>query len=413
VTARDVLLDVGLILLAGVVSTPVAAFLRLPVMIVLLAAGIVIGPSATDLVSSPVGGLGSQLVFTLGVSLILFHGGLGISLRVISRTAVGLGLLVLPGVLITALVVALVAMPVFSLSFSVALLVGATLAATDPAILIPLFDRLRLRPKVAQTVIAESAGNDPTGTVLALTVAGVVEAGSVGATEPLREFSQSLALGAVLGVGGGVLLALMLSTSVVGIWRESPATAILAVVALTYFATDELGGSAYLAAFAMGLIVGNMEQLGLGRHASHTRELESFMTQASEIAVLAVFVTLGINLPLQALWDNLWGGLALMAVFLLVARPVTVLACLLPDRRGRWTREELVFLSWCRETGVVPAAIAGVLLARDVEGADLVAAMVALAVVTTLLLQATTAGPLARRLGLIETPEYVGAGPAR
>jgi cell volume regulation protein A len=248
--------------------------------------------------------------------------------------------------------------------------------------------------------------------VLALTVAGVVEAGSVGATEPLREFSQSLALGAVVGVGGGVLLASMLSTSVVGIWRESPATAILAVVALTYFATDELGGSAYLAAFAMGLIVGNMEQLGLGRHAAHTRELESFMTQASEIAVLAVFVTLGINLPLQALWDNLWGGLAVMAVFLLVARPVTVLACLLPDRRGRWTREELVFLSWCRETGVVPAAIAGVLLARDVEGAELVAAMVALAVVTTLLVQATTAGPLARRLGLIETPEYVGAGPA-
>ena len=99
-----------------------------------------------------------------------------------------------------------------------------------------------------------------------------------------------------------------------------------------------------------------------------------------------------------------------MVVFLLVARPLTVLVCLLPDRRGQWTREELVFLSWCRETGVVPAAVAGVLLARDVEGAEIVAAMVALAVVTTLLVQATTAGALARRLGLVELPEYVGAG---
>ena len=133
------------------------------------------------------------------------------------------------------------------------------------------------------------------------------------------------------------------------------------------------------------------------------------MAQTSEIAVLAVFVTLGINLPLEALWDNLWGGLVVMAVFLFVARPVTVLACLLPDRRGQWTREELVFLSWCRETGVVPAALAGLLLARGVEGAEIVAAMVALAIVTTLLLQATTAGALAQRLGLIETPEYVGA----
>ena len=407
-SAHDVLLDVGLILLAGVLSTPIAVLLRLPVMVVLLGAGIVIGPSVADLVDTPVDGLGAQLVFTLGVSLILFHGGLGISLRVISRTAVGLGLLVFPGVMITALIVALVAMPVFSLSFSVALLVGASLAATDPAILIPLFDRLGLRPKVSQTVIAESAANDPIATVLALTVAGVVGAGTVDGTEPLWDFSQSLALGAVLGLGAGVVLALMLSSSAVGIWRESPATAILAVVALTYFATDELGGSAYLAAFLMGVIVGNMEHLGLGRHPDHKRELDAFMSQTAEIAVLAVFVTLGINLPLDALWDNLWGGLVVMAVFLFVARPVTVLACLLPDRRGKWTREELVFLSWCRETGVVPAAIAGVLLAREVEGAEIVSAMVALAVVTTLLLQATTAGALARRLGLIETPEYVG-----
>jgi hypothetical protein len=54
--------------------------------------------------------------------------------------------------------------------------------------------------------------------------------------------------------------------------------------------------------------------------------------------------------------------------------------------------------------------VAGVLLARDVEGAEIVAAMVALAVVTTLLVQATTAGALARRLGLVELPEYVGSG---
>ena len=290
-----------------------------------------------------------------------------------------------------------------------ALLVGATLAATDPAILIPLFDRMRLRPKVAQTVISESAFNDPTATVLALTVAGVVEADTVGAMGPLGDFSQNLALGAVLGVVGGLVLAAMLSSHAVGIWRESPAVAILAVVALTYFTTDELGGSAYLSAFVMGLIVGNMERLGFGQHADHARQLGDFMAHASEIAVLAIFVTLGINLPLQTLWDDLWGGLLVMAVFLLVARPVTVLACLLPDRRGRWTREEIVFVSWCRETGVVPAAVAGVLLARHVEGAETVAAMVALAIVTTLLVQATTAAALARRLGLLETAEYVGS----
>ena len=111
--AQDVLRDAGLILGAGALSVPVAALLRLPLMVVLLVAGVIVGPSVTDLVENPVEGLGAQLVFTLGVSLILFHGGLGISLRVISRTAVGLGLLVLPGIVITAVIVALVAMPVF------------------------------------------------------------------------------------------------------------------------------------------------------------------------------------------------------------------------------------------------------------------------------------------------------------
>jgi len=82
-----------------------------------------------------------------------------------------------------------------------------------------------------------------------------------------------------------------------------------------------------------------------------------------------------------------------------------VLVCLLPDRRSRWTWQELAFLCWCRETGVVPAAIASLLLAREVEGAEIAVALVAMAIVVTLLLQATTAGMLARRLGLLEGVE--------
>jgi NhaP-type Na+/H+ or K+/H+ antiporter len=84
----------------------------------------------------------------------------------------------------------------------------------------------------------------------------------------------------------------------------------------------------------------------------------------------------------------------------------------LPDRRGRWQRNELVFMSWCRETGAVPAAVASLLLAREIDGAELIVSLVALAIVVTLLLQATTAGVLARRLGLVEEPvESPGGSP--
>jgi potassium/hydrogen antiporter len=409
VEVEHILRDFGLILGAGLLAQLIATFLRIPEMIVLVAVGALIGPSVLGLVSNPLDGVGAQLLFNLGVALILFHGGVGISLRVISRTAVGLGLLVLPGVFITALIVALVAGPIFGVSLLVAFMIGAVLAPTDPAILIPLFERLGLRPKVSQTVIAESAFNDVTGTVLVLTLVEVVEAGHFSVAEPVFEFFKELALGAALGVGAGLLLAYAVaSTARAGIWDESPGVAILAVVTLVYFSSETLGGSAYLAAFVMGLIVGNMGEFKLRQHEESERMLEGFVGQVAEIAVLLIFVTLGINLPFDALAEYFLGGLVVMAVFIFVARPVTVVACLLPDRRGRWTRNEIIFLSWCRYTGVIPAAVASILLAEGVEGAEIAVSLVALAVVATLLLQATTAGYVARRLGMIEEPEASG-----
>jgi potassium/hydrogen antiporter len=402
VEVEHILRDFGLILGAGLVSQLIATLIRLPEMVVLVAAGALIGPSVLGLVENPLDGIGAQLLFNIGVALILFHGGTGISLRVISRTAVGLGLLVLPGVLITAVIVALVVWPVFGVSFPVALLVGAVLSATDPAILIPLFDRLKLRPKVSQTVIAESAFNDVTGTVLTLTLVGVAEAGSFTLSGPALEFVQELVLGAVIGIVAGLILCYAISsTARSGIWDESPGVAILAVVVLGYFSTEFLGGSAYLAVFVMGLMIGNMDLLGLGHHDEHATLLEGFLGQAAEIATLLIFVTLGLNLPFEALSKYFLGGLLVMFVFIFVARPITVLACLLPDRRGGWTKEEITFISWCRETGVIPAAVASLLLARGVEGAEIAVSMVALAVCITLLLQATTAGYLARKLGLL------------
>jgi cell volume regulation protein A len=411
VEVEHILRDFGLILGAGLVAQFVATFLRIPEMIVLVAVGALVGPSVLGIVENPLGGVGAQLLFNIGVALILFHGGVGISLRVISRTALGLGLLVLPGVFISALVVGLVVAPIFGVSLLVAFMIGAVLAPTDPAILIPLFQRLGLRPKVSQTVIAESAFNDVTGTVLVLTLVEVVEAGHFSVAAPLFEFFKELTLGGIIGVGAGLLLAYAVaSTARAGIWDESPGVAILAVVTIVYFSSETLGGSAYLAAFVMGLIVGNMDEFRLRQHEESERMLEGFVGQVAEIAVLLIFVTLGINLPFDALSKYFLGGLLVMAVFIFVARPLTVLACLLPDRRGRWTRNELAFLSWCRYTGVIPAAVASILLARGVEGAEIAVSLVALAVVATLLLQATTAGYVARRLDLLEdsAPETPG-----
>ena len=174
------------------------------------------------------------------------------------------------------------------------------------------------------------------------------------------------------------------------------------MITISFFSLDTAGGSVYLGAFLAGLIVGNMEHLGLATHSEHEREMRQFAFNMSDLVTLFVFVVLGANIPFDQLGEHMLPALAVLAVLLLVARPLTVLACALPDRRARWSSRELAFLCWTRETGVVSAALVGVLAGVGVPNGDAYASVVALAIVVTLLLQALPARWLAGRLGLLE-----------
>jgi cell volume regulation protein A len=402
VAVKDVILTITLMLGAGLASQLVADYLRAPRMLAFLGAGALLGPSVSDAIDVPLDSMGPQLLLTLGVSFILFHGGLQLSTRVLNSVAVGLLMLVVPGVILTAAITGSVAAAAFGLPLSTGLLMGAALAPTDPAILIPLFERLRLRPKVAQTIIAESALNDPTGAVLALAFAGVVLTGSASLTEPLQDFVVDLAISTALGVVFGIVLSAAVSSRRAGLWSESAAIAVMAVITSSYFSIGEAGGSGYLGAFLAGLIVGNMERLSLAMHTQHERDMRVLVKTVSEVMVMLVFITLGANLPWGDIAHDLGPALAVVATLIVVARPLTVVVCLAVDRRGRWSKEEIIFLAWTRETGVLPAALAGIIVGLHVPHADLVVTVVALAIVMTLTVQATTKHWLARRLRLLD-----------
>jgi potassium/hydrogen antiporter len=404
---RDVILTVALLLGAGLVARVLAEFLRLPEIVLLIAIGALLGPSVIDVVDVPLDSLGAQLLFTFGVSSILFYGGLNLSLGVLRHVSISLGLLALPGVVLTALVTGAVAALAFGLPFEQGLLIGAVLSPTDPAILIPLFVASRVRLRVAQTVIAESAFNDPTGAVLALAVAGALLSGDAGIGAPAWDFLGELAMSTVVGVLAGILLSATISSHRAGILRDSAPVAVLAVVAISYVSLDFAGGSGYLGAFLAGLIVGNMEMLGLAMHTQHEEELKIASRTLAEVVTIFVFLVVGASLQFDTLADHWAPSLAVVAALLLVARPITVLACALPDRRAGWTPNELAFLCWTRETGVVPAALVGVLAGLGVPDLDRLAGVVALAIVATLLLQATPAAWLAGRLGLLEAAPSV------
>jgi cell volume regulation protein A len=117
---------------------------------------------------------------------------------------------------------------------------------------------------------------------------------------------------------------------------------------------------------------------------------------------LFIFILLGTQVDFTAVGRHWQAAASIVVVLMLVARPLTVFLCALPDRRARWSFAEMLFMCWTRETGVIPAALAGLLLGTEAPGAHLIAAVIFVAILMTILIQAPTTQWLARKLGLLE-----------
>ena len=115
-----------------------------------------------------------------------------------------------------------------------------------------------------------------------------------------------------------------------------------------------------------------------------------------------IFILLGAQVDFGLMHQYWLGGVTVVAVLMLVARPATVFLCALPDRRARWHFREMLFMCWTRETGVIPAALAGLLLGMKAPGAPMIASVTFIAILMTILIQAPTTEWLGRKLGLLE-----------
>jgi cell volume regulation protein A len=117
---------------------------------------------------------------------------------------------------------------------------------------------------------------------------------------------------------------------------------------------------------------------------------------------LFIFILLGSQVDFGLMNRYLHGGIILVAIFMIVARPITVFLCALPDRRARWSFNEMLFMCWTRETGVIPAALSGLLLGMQAPGAKMIVSVTFIAILMTILIQAPTTRWLGDRLGLQE-----------
>jgi cell volume regulation protein A len=402
--AKHTLLSCGLILAVGTVTALLAQKIRIPDIAVFLVAGIAIGPQGLGLIDIKADSALSQIILLFGASYILFDGGASLRFSVLKQVWITIVIIATIGVLITAGITGFAAHYVLGIPPVVALLLGATLASTDPATLVPIFRQIRIRDRVAQTVISESAFNDAMAAIITFSVLAVaMGSGEFSLTSSMSDLLKQSIIGIVAGIVLGYLAALLIAHERWAFLAEyAPVVTLVAVIG-AYFAAAGLQASGFMAVFVFGIMLGNKESFGFQMEAGEAQKLGEFVLTTAFIMRLFIFILLGAQVDFTLVGQYWLGGVAIVTVLMLVARPATVFLCALPDRRARWSFNEMLFMCWTRETGVMPAALAGLLLGLKAPGAPMIASVTFVAILMTILIQAPTTEWLGRRLGLLET----------
>jgi cell volume regulation protein A len=404
--ARHTLLSCGLILAVGTLAALLAQKIRIPDVAVFLIAGIAIGPHGLKLIDIKADSALNQIILLFGASYILFDGGASLRLDVLKRVWITIVVIATIGLLITAVITGLAAHYIFGVPAGIALLLGASLASTDPATLVPIFRQVQIRDRVAQTVMSESAFNDAMAAIVTFGVlAAATGSEAFSLTSSLSALLKQLVVGVVAGVALGYLAALLIAHEKWAFLAEyAPVVTLVAVIA-AYFAASGLHASGFMAVFVFGIVLGNKEVFGFRMEAGEAQKLDEFVLTTAFIMRLFIFILLGAQVDFALVGRYGFGGVMVVTILMLVARPATVFLCALPDRRARWSLAEMLFMCWTRETGVIPAALAGLLLGIKAPGAELIASVTFIAILMTILIQAPTTEWLGRRLGLLKTQD--------
>jgi cell volume regulation protein A len=403
--AKDTLYVFGIVLAAGTLGGALAKYLKVPDVAVYLIVGILIGPEAIGAIAVDAGSNLNQVVLIFGASYILFDGGASLRFGVLRNVWITIVVISTLGVLIAAFVTASFAYFVFGIPIIVAALVGATLASTDPATLVPIFKQISVKARLSQTIMSESAFNDATGAILTFTVLALATGqGQFSLLTSVEELVKQAALGILIGTSVGGIAAFLLGHRRFGFLGEFGPIVTLMAVAGAYLAADNYHASGFMAVFVFGMMIGNREVFGLHMTEFAAMRMSSFVADIALIMRLMIFVLLGSQVSFHLMSKYWFAGMMLVLVIMFVGRPITVFLCTALDPRARWSFQERLFMCWTRETGVIPAALAGMLLALNAPGAETIAAIVFIAILMTILIQAPTTRWLARRLGVLEQP---------
>ena len=335
-------------------------------------------------------------VGNVALAIILLDGGLRTAYATFRTGLRPASVLATVGVVICAGITAAAGVLLVGLDWGTALLLGAIVGSTDAAAVFALLTRsgVTLNERVAATLEIESGVNDPMAVYLTLAFIALLAAGpSAGSPwgDMAMAFVEQFGWGTAVGVASGFAITELLKRVAARDAGGGILALLVGAAGLSVFAaTGWLGGSGFLAVYLFGLIVGNRAE----------REVAPTLAAMDGYAWLAqagMFLLLGLLVTPSTLKAAVAPGLGLALLLIVVARPVAVWLCLWPFR---FTPRETWFISWVGLRGAVPIVLALFPLMAGIPGAALLFNLAFVVVLVSLLVQGTTIGLVARRLGV-------------
>jgi cell volume regulation protein A len=281
--------------------------------------------------------------------------------------------------------VAVTAWGLFDFTTRQALLVGAALAPTDPAVVFSLLGKRKLPGRASTLLEGESGANDPIGIALMITVLDAHWHGASTVLDGAGKFALELGVGAAFGLLGGLALLYGIRHIRVPWWVAASLT--LPIALGLYWVCAVAHGSGFLGVFVAGIVIGD----------EHKERITRITGRVSSLAEIVAFVVLGLSVEFADIWHHghIPAGAGLAAVLVLLVRPLLVGLVLWPVRLGR---AERVFVLWAGFKGAVPILLGTLILEHGVAGGQRIYDVVFVVVLLSVIVQGMLLPLFTRRL---------------
>lgn len=402
-----VLMTFAVLVLICACSTKLSSKINMPVLVVFLAIGMLAGPKGFAEVPFGDPGL-ANVIGTIAMAFILFSGGFDTKWSSIKNVVTTGGILSSLGVFLTAFFLGIIAfyffrwqLPDKNLTFLWCLLLGAIISSTDAAAVFSILrsKSVSLKGDLQSLLEFESGSNDPMAAFLTITLVPLAlhsmetPGGAdldIGIFKDIfLSFIAKMTLGVILGIAWGkiaVWLFNKINLDYDGLYYVLG----IAVTLFSFGFTERFGGNGFMAVYVTGLVMGNSKFIyhnGLGR----------FHDGMAWLMQVILFTMLGLLADPKLLLQNWWIGLCIAAALMLVARPFSVLLCML---RSKFNWNERVLVSWVGLRGGAPVMLATFPLIHKLPGCEMMFHIVFFIVLTSVILQGMTIMPAAKKLKL-------------